>query len=140
MVSSCGPRANFNPRHLTTYHKEPLIPCDSIEHQPHRNLESINSFSLSNPKLWKFYGARHANIIRQTIGRIKYKCLQIKLRNCLQKFLLLLLTVELLQLIRFFLLAREDGISVVGVSGTQRQRSASKGTSDIGVVKVRICK
>jgi hypothetical protein len=107
---SCGSQANFNPRHLTMYPLEPLIPCDSNEHQRHRNLESIKSFALSNPKLWSFYRVRHANVLRQ-------KIVWMKLRISLHRFLLLLLNVELLQSIRF-LLAREDGISVVVVRGT----------------------
>jgi hypothetical protein len=78
---SCGPRANFNLRHLTMYNLDALIPCDSNEHQPHRNLESINRISLSNSKLWNFYGVTQANILRQTIAWILCNCLQMKLRT-----------------------------------------------------------
>lgn len=94
---SYGLGANFNPRHLDICLMEPLIPCDSNQHQPHRNLEFINSFTLSNPKLWNFYAVRHANILRQIIGRKLCKCLEMKLRTSLHKFLILLLNVVILQ-------------------------------------------
>ena len=59
----CGPQAHFNPRHLTMHTVEPFIPCDSNKHQPHKNLEYINSFSISNHKMWNFYGVRRAIIL-----------------------------------------------------------------------------